>query len=81
MDEFRINRITDKYKYLDEEIKARNNLKKKYTKLSNIYLGIEAFLLIFELGITGSTIVVPVIVPISAPIVVGLTTCSAVLSR
>jgi len=79
MDEFRINRITDKYKYLDEEIKARNNLKKKYTKLSNVCLEIEAFLLIFELGITGSTIAVPVIEPISAPIVVALTACSAVL--
>jgi len=79
MDEFRTNRITEKYKYLDEEIKARNNLKKKYTRASNIFLGIEAFLLIFELGITRSTIAVPVITPISAPIVVGLTACSAVL--
>jgi len=79
MDEFRINRITQKYKYLDEEIKARNNVKKKYTRASNVFLGIEAFLLIFEMGITGSTIAVPVILPISAPIFVGLTACSAVL--
>ena len=79
MDEFRINRITEKYKYLDEEIKTRNNLKKKYTRASNVFLGIEAFLLIVELGITGSTIAVPVIVPISASNVVGLTACSAVL--
>ena len=68
----------DQYKYLDEEIKARNNTKKKYTKLANLCLGTEFFLIAFELGLTGSTIAVPVITPVSAPIV-ALTTCSAVL--
>lgn len=56
----------DQYKYQDEEIKARNNLKKKYTKLSNIFLGTEIFLIVFELGVTGSTIALPVITPVSA---------------
>ena len=65
----------DQYKYLDEEIKAQNNTKKKYTKLANICLGTEIFLIAFELGLTGSTIAVPVITPVSAPIVVALTTC------
>jgi hypothetical protein len=69
----------DQYKYLDEEIKAQNNTKKKYTKLANLCLGTEFFLIAFELGLTGSTIAVPVITPISAPIVVALTTCSEVL--
>jgi CRISPR/Cas system CMR subunit Cmr4 (Cas7 group RAMP superfamily) len=67
------------YEYLDEEIKARNYLKRKYTKLSNIFLGTEIFLIVFELGLTGNTIAVPVITPVSAPIVVALTTCSTVL--
>ena len=79
MDEFRINRITDKYKYLDEEIKVRNNLKKKYTRLSNIFIGTEIILIAFELGITGSTITLPVITPVSTPIIVALTTCSTIL--
>ena len=69
---YRINRILDQYKYLDEEIKVQNNLKKKYSKLSNICLGTEIFLIIFELGITGSTVAVPVITPFSAPTVVAL---------
>jgi hypothetical protein len=75
---YRINRILDQYKYLGEEIKTRNNLKKKYTGLSNILLGTEIFLITLELGLVGSTIALPVITPVSAPIVVALTTCSTV---
>jgi hypothetical protein len=76
---YRINRTLDQYKYLDDEIKARNNLKEKNTKLSNIFLGTEISLIMFQLGITGSTIALPVITPFSVPIVVALTTCSTVL--
>jgi hypothetical protein len=38
MNNYRINHIMNQYKYLDEERKTRNNLKKKYTKLSNACL-------------------------------------------
>jgi len=76
---YRINRILDQYKYLDEEIKARNNLKKIYAKLSHICLGTEILLIAFELGITGRTIALPVITPVSALIVVTLVTCSTIL--
>jgi hypothetical protein len=69
----------DQYKYLDKERKTRNNLKKKYTRLSNICLGTEFFIIVSELGITGISIALPVIMPVSAPVLVALTTCSAIL--
>jgi hypothetical protein len=78
MSEFRINRIMDQYMYLDEERKTRNNLKKKYTRVSNVCLGTELFIIVSELGITGTSIALPVIMPVSAP-VVALTTCSTIL--
>ena len=77
--DYRITRIIDHYVFLDDEIKARNNLKKKYTRLSNIFIGTEIILIAFELGITGSTITLPVITPVSTPIIVALTTCSTIL--
>jgi uncharacterized membrane protein len=47
--------------------------------LSNIFLGTEIFLILCELGITGSTIALPVITPVSVPVFVALATCSTVL--
>ena len=79
MKEYRINRIIDWHKYLDEEIRTRSNLKKKYTKLSNICLGTEIFIIITELGIVGTSVALPVIVPVSVPFSVALTTCTAIL--
>jgi CRISPR/Cas system CMR subunit Cmr4 (Cas7 group RAMP superfamily) len=69
----------DLYKYLEKEQKTRNNLKKKYTRLSNICLGTELFIIVSELGITGTSIALPVIMPVSAPVVVALSTCSTIL--
>jgi hypothetical protein len=79
VENYRINRVLDQYKYLDEEVQARNYLKEKYTKLSNILLGTEMFLITVELRLTGSTITLPLITPVSVPIVVALTTCSTIL--
>jgi hypothetical protein len=68
----------NQYKYLDEERKARNSLKKKYVKLSNVCLGTEIFITVLELGIAGTSIAVPIIIPVSVPIPVALTTCSTI---
>jgi hypothetical protein len=69
----------NQYKYLDEERKTRNNLKKKYMKLSNAFLGTEFLITISELGMVGTSIAVPIIIPVSLPISVALTTCSKIL--
>jgi len=76
MNNYRINRIVNQYKYLDEERKTRRNLKKKYVKLSNACLGTEGFITVSELGMVGTSIDLPVIIPFSVPTSVGLTTCA-----
>jgi hypothetical protein len=79
MNNYRINRIMNQHKYLDEERKARNSLKKKYIKLSNVCLGTEIFITVSELGMAGTSIAVPINIPVSVPISVALTTCSSIL--
>jgi len=69
----------NQYKHLDEERKTRSNLKRKYTKVPNAFLGMEFFLANLELGMVGTSVALPVIIPVSAPISVALTTCSAIL--
>lgn len=73
LNNYRINCIMNQYKYLDEERKTRNNLKKKYTKLSKACHGTEFFIAISDLGMVGTSISVPVMIPVSAPISVALT--------
>jgi hypothetical protein len=75
---YRINRIMSQYKFLEEERKTRSNLKKKYVKLSNACLGTEVFITVSELGMVGTSIALPVIIPFSIPISVGLTTCATI---
>jgi ABC-type transport system involved in multi-copper enzyme maturation permease subunit len=65
--------------FLDKESKDRNTVKKKYTKLLNVCLGIEFFLIISELGMVGSSIALPAVIPFSVPISIGLTSCSIIL--
>ena len=72
MNNYRINRIMNQYKYLDEERKTRNNLKKKYIKLSNACLGTEFFISVSEFAMVGTSIAVPIIIPVSVPISVAL---------
>jgi len=79
MNNYRINRIMNQCKYLDEERKTRSNLKKKYVKLSNVCLGTEIFITVSESGIAGTSIALPIIIPVSVPISVALTTCSTIL--
>jgi len=79
MNNYRINHIMNQYKYLDEERKTRNNLKKKYDKLSNACFGAEFFMTVSELGIVGTSIALPVMIPFSVPVSVALTTCLAIL--
>jgi len=79
MKNYRINHIMNQYKYLDEERKTRSNLKKKYVKLSNACFVTELFLTISELGIVGTSLVLPAIIPCSLPVSVALTTCLAIL--
>jgi hypothetical protein len=79
MNNYRINRIMNHYEFLDKERKTRSNLKKKYTKLSNACLGTECALIVSELGLVGTSIALPVIIPFSVPLSVGLTTCSIIL--
>ena len=79
MNNYRINHITSQYKFLDEERKTRSNLKKKCVKLSNDCLGTEVFITVSELGMVGTSIALPVIIPFSLPISVGLTTCATIL--
>jgi hypothetical protein len=67
------------YEFLEKERKNRNNLKNNYTKLSNACLGTECVLIVSELGMVGTSIVLPVIIPFSVPLSVGLTSCSIVL--
>jgi len=76
---YKINRIMCHYNYLDKEIKARNNLKKKYTKVSSTTFGIECLVTVVELGAIVSSLAVPILIPLSAPISVGLTTTMALL--
>jgi len=42
-------------------------------------LGTEFFIIITELGIVGTSFALPVIVPVSVPFSVALTTCTAIL--
>jgi len=79
MNNYRINRIMNQYKYLDEERKTINNLKKKYVKLSNACLGTEFFITVSELGMVGTSNALPIIIPFSMPISVTLTTFSTIL--
>lgn len=76
---YRINRIMNHYKYLDEERKSRAALKKKYNKISNASFGIECVITTTEIATMVATLAVPILVPFSAPISVGLTTFMAVL--
>jgi hypothetical protein len=66
-------------KYLDEERKTRNNLQNKYFKLSNAPLGMEFFVTVSESGTVGTSIAVPIIVPVSVLISVASATCSTIL--
>jgi multidrug efflux pump subunit AcrB len=61
------------YDFLEKESKARNTIKKRYAKILNVCLGIEFFLIISELGMVGSSIVLPVVIPFSVPISTELT--------
>ena len=79
MNNYRINRIMDQYKYLDEERKTRNILRKKYTNLSNACLGTEFLITVSELGTVVTSIALPVIIPVSVIISVALTSFSTVL--
>jgi len=72
MNNYRINRKMDQYKYLDEERKTRNILKKKYRKLSNASLGTEFLITVSELGMVVTSIALPVIIPVSVIISVAL---------
>jgi predicted metal-dependent hydrolase len=69
----------NQYKYLDQERKTRNNLKKKCMKLSNAFLRTEFLITVSELGMVGTSITVPIIIPVSLPISVALTICSTFL--
>jgi len=79
MNNNRINRIMDQYKYLDEERKPRNILKKKYRKLSNACLGTEFLITVSELEMVVTCIALPVIIRFSVTIYVALASCSTVL--
>lgn len=76
---YKINRIMNHYKYLDDERKIRNNLKKRYNKVSNATFGVECVITVSEIGVMATTLAVPLLVPFSAPISVGLTTVIAIL--
>lgn len=76
--DIRINHIKNQYEYLNEEIKTRKSLKKKYTKLSNICLGTEFFIMRLELMFASISFALSAIVPVSVPISVALTTCSTI---
>jgi hypothetical protein len=67
------------YDISGKESKDRNTIKEMYTKLLNVCLGIEFFLIISELGIVGSSIALPAVIPFSVPISIGLTSCSIIL--
>jgi len=79
MKNYQINHIMNQYKYLYEKRKTRNNLKKKYVKLTNACLGREFFITVSELGMVGTSIALPIIIPFRVPISVTLTTCSTIL--
>jgi len=79
MNNYRISRIMNQCKYLDEERKTRNNLQNKYFKLSNALLGMEFFVTVSESGMVGTSIAVPIIVPVSVLISVASATCSTIL--
>lgn len=76
---YKINRIMNQYKYLDDEKKTRNRLKKKYSKISMASFGIECFITASELGTVAVSLALPILVPISAPVSVGLTAIVAAL--
>ena len=76
---YRLNRIMQDYKYLDDEIKMRINLKKRYKKLSNAISMTDYLIILSELGMVGSSIALPIITPFSVPVSVGLTVSSTIL--
>lgn len=75
---YRLNRIMQNYKYLDDEIKTRINLKKRYKKISNTISATDYLIIVSELGIVGSSIAIPIITPFSVPISIGLTVFSTI---
>jgi hypothetical protein len=76
---YRINKIGEYVKYLDSELKDRERLKKSYGKFDKTLFGIECTCMVTELGITGTSFVLPPLVLISTPICLGLTILSAFL--
>jgi len=76
---YRLNKIMQDYKYLDDEIKMRINLKKRYKKFSSTISITDYLIILSELGMVGSSIAIPIITPFSVPISVGLTVFSTVL--
>jgi len=75
---YRLNRIMQDYKYLDDEIKTRTNLKKRYKKISNTISATDYLIILSELGMVGSSIALPIIIPFSVPISIGLTVFSTI---
>ncbi|CCV02487.1 hypothetical protein IIV31_115L [Armadillidium vulgare iridescent virus] len=64
-------------KKLEKEQHDREKLKKRYSKIDKTLFGLEWGCMLTELGLTGAAFTVPVLVPISAPICLGLTVFSA----
>lgn len=75
---YRLNRVMQNYKYLDDEISTRIILKKRYKKFSNTISAADYLIILSELGMAGSSIALPIITPISVPISIGLTVFSTV---
>jgi hypothetical protein len=76
---YKINKIGDYIKYLDSEMKDRERLKKSYGKFDKTLFGVECTCMVTELGITGTSFVLPPLVLVSTPVCLGLTVFSAVL--
>ena len=76
---YRINKIGEYVKYLDAELKDRERLKKSYGKFDKTLFVIECTCMVTELGITGTSFVLPPLMLISTPVCLGLTVISAVL--
>lgn len=75
----KLNTILNYKRSLEQEQSEREKLKKRYTKIDKALFGIECSCMFTELGLTGTSFAVPVVIPIAAPVCLGLTIFSALL--
>lgn len=70
---YKINQLIQYHKFLKDEEKERNRLKKSYSKLGKSIVGAEFVMTALEIALTAGSIALPFLVPITTLSCLGLT--------